>query len=100
MEDEIKDGASTLSLQERIEMERAAAWAYYLRGGGGDSSYLLDLEQTRVLAETHERVEGEQRQARMREFGREIEESMQHAGLEREGGRELRGPARQGSVER
>jgi hypothetical protein len=27
------------SPQERADAERAAAWAYYLRGGGGDPSY-------------------------------------------------------------
>ncbi|WP_315765153.1 MULTISPECIES: hypothetical protein [unclassified Bradyrhizobium] len=25
--------------KERADIERAAAWAYYLRGGGGDPSY-------------------------------------------------------------
>jgi hypothetical protein len=45
---EIRDGAvvhpltrpwPALSLQERADAERGAAWAYYLRGGGGDPSY-------------------------------------------------------------
>ena len=28
-----------LSPSERADAERARAWAYYLRGGGGDPSY-------------------------------------------------------------
>jgi len=45
---EIVDGAvvhplirpwANLSPKERADIERSRAWAYYLRGGGGDPSY-------------------------------------------------------------
>jgi hypothetical protein len=47
--------ASGMSRQEVLDIERAQAWAWYLRGGGGDPSYFDGYAWRRMNGTPRER---------------------------------------------